>query len=141
MRIASIRQVKAARALLGWSQAELAKRSGISEPTIKRLEATDSHDQIGGRPETATAIQSTLEAAGVEFTHGGESGVRLKKTVAAIEAVTEQIEALEEKVADIPVLDGPSPEAAINVMDKAVAENDLTKLKNRRTRLKGDRQK
>src|ERR1700684_4446206 len=35
----SIRQVKAARELLGWSQEDLALHSGISVPTIKRLEA------------------------------------------------------------------------------------------------------
>lgn len=55
---ASIRQVKAARALLGWSQTELASRSGISEPTIKRLEAIDSHERMGGRPETGEAIHA-----------------------------------------------------------------------------------
>ena len=78
---ASIRQVKAARALLGWSQTELACRSGVSEPTIKRLEAIDSHEQIGGRPETGQAIQRALEVAGVIFVaeNGDGPGVRLRK--------------------------------------------------------------
>jgi hypothetical protein len=66
---------------------------------------------------------------------------RLRKLVTPIEVVTEPIATLEDKGADIPEPEGPSPEAAMNVMRKAVAENDLTKLKNRRTRLKGDRQK
>jgi hypothetical protein len=45
-------QVKAARALLGWSQADLARRSGVSEPTIARLEALKG--ELGGRwPEPA----------------------------------------------------------------------------------------
>lgn len=78
MAAASIRQVKAARALLGWSQTELASRSGISEPTIKRLEAADGHEPIGGRTQTAAAIQRSLEAAGVEFTNGNRPGVRLR---------------------------------------------------------------
>jgi transcriptional regulator with XRE-family HTH domain len=77
MPMVSIRQVKAARALLGWSQTELARRSGISEPTIKRLEAADGHNEIGGRAETADAIKRALEAAGVEFTNGGAPGVKL----------------------------------------------------------------
>ena len=61
----SIRQVKAARALLGWSQGQLAQASGISEPTIKRLEAADG--DIGGRADTSEAIRHAIEAAGVEF--------------------------------------------------------------------------
>lgn len=81
MASASIRQVKAARALLGWSQGDLAKRCGVSEPTIKRLEAADDHDPIRGRAETGKAIQAALEAAGVLFIaeNGGGAGVRLAK--------------------------------------------------------------
>lgn len=75
----SIRQVKAARALLSWSQSDLAAASGVSEPTIKRLEASDG--EIGGRAATAEAIRAALEAAGVEFIaeNGGGAGVRLRK--------------------------------------------------------------
>jgi DNA-binding XRE family transcriptional regulator len=35
----TVRQMKAARALLAWSQGDLAKASGVSEPTIARLES------------------------------------------------------------------------------------------------------
>lgn len=75
----SIRQIKAARALLGWSQDDLAQNSGISAPTVKRLEAVDG--DIGGRPETGEALVAALEKAGVEFIaeNGGGAGVRLKK--------------------------------------------------------------
>lgn len=75
----SIRQVKAARALLGWSQGELAAASGVSHPTVKRLEAADG--MIGGREETGAKLQAALEAAGVEFIpeNGGGAGVRLRK--------------------------------------------------------------
>lgn len=75
----SIRQVKAARALLAWSQADLAGASSVSEPTVKRLEAGDG--ELGGRPDTVVAIREALEAAGVEFIpeNGGGAGVRLKK--------------------------------------------------------------
>lgn len=76
----SIRQIKAARALLNWSQADLAKASGVSEPTIKRLEANDG--DLGGRKETAEKITGALEARGVIFlpedTEG--EGVRLRKS-------------------------------------------------------------
>jgi predicted transcriptional regulator len=75
----SIRQVKAARALLAWSQGELAVAAHVSIPTIKRLEATDG--PLGGRSETANKIRMALHAAGIEFIdeNGGGPGVRLKK--------------------------------------------------------------
>jgi len=75
----SIRQVKAARSLLAWSQRDLANASGISEATIKRLESQDG--ELGGRADTADAIAAALEKAGVEFIaeNGGGAGVRLKK--------------------------------------------------------------
>jgi transcriptional regulator with XRE-family HTH domain len=71
--------MKAARALLGWSQDQLAQAAGVSIPTVKRLEAADG--MLGGRPGTAARLQAALESAGVQFIeeNGGGSGVRLKK--------------------------------------------------------------
>jgi predicted transcriptional regulator len=75
----TIRQVKAARALLGWSQLDLAKAAGISEPTIARLESAEG--DLGGREETVRRIRAALEGGGIEFIdeNGGGSGVRLRK--------------------------------------------------------------
>ena len=75
----SIRQLKAARTLVGWSQDKLASAAGISLPTVKRLEAAEG--LLGGRDTTAQKIQTALEKAGVEFIHanGGGPGVRLRK--------------------------------------------------------------
>jgi transcriptional regulator with XRE-family HTH domain len=75
----SIRQVKAARALLGWSQEDLAAAAGVSVPTVKRLEA--GQGVLGGRAETGRKIRTAIEAAGVEFIHekDGGPGVRLGK--------------------------------------------------------------
>jgi predicted transcriptional regulator len=75
----SIRQLKAARALIGWSQEELASAAGISLPTIKRLEA--AHGWLAGRQTTAQKIRAALEKEGVEFIdeNGGGPGVRLRK--------------------------------------------------------------
>jgi transcriptional regulator with XRE-family HTH domain len=75
----SIRQIKAARALLGWSQEELAVAANVSIPTIKRLEAHDG--ALGGRHETGTKIHLALERGGIEFIdeNGGGPGVRLRK--------------------------------------------------------------
>ncbi|HMO09164.1 MAG TPA: helix-turn-helix transcriptional regulator [Paracoccaceae bacterium] len=71
--------MKAARALLAWSQADLAAASGVSVPTIARLEAADG--PIGGRAGTGDAIRAALEAAGVDFIpeNGGGPGVRLRR--------------------------------------------------------------
>jgi predicted transcriptional regulator len=74
----TIRHVKAARALLGWSQADLAAQSGVSEPTIARLESADD-GELGGRAGTVEKIQTALEQAGIEFSNGGSPGVRLIK--------------------------------------------------------------
>lgn len=72
----SVRHVKAARALLGWSQEDLAEKAGVSIPTVKRLESA-GEGLLGGHPDTVAKIQSTLEKAGIEFTNGGTPGVRL----------------------------------------------------------------
>jgi transcriptional regulator with XRE-family HTH domain len=79
IRKVSIRQIKAARALLAWSQEGLAAAADVSIPTIKRLEATEG--PLGGRNETADKIRVALQAAGIEFIdeNGGGPGVRLKK--------------------------------------------------------------
>jgi len=76
----SIRQVKAARALLGWSQESLARAADVSVPTIKRLESNDG--LLGGRSETAEKIEKALQAAGIEFIeeNGGGPGLRLRKS-------------------------------------------------------------
>ena len=73
----SIRQIKAARALLGWSQEHLAEKAGISVPTIKRLEAADG--LLGGRADTGTKLRGALERAGIDFTNGNHPGVRLRR--------------------------------------------------------------
>jgi len=75
----SIRQLKAARALLAWSQSDLARESGVSEPTIARLESADG--PIGGRPDTAEKLVAALVKGGIEFIseNGGGAGVRLTK--------------------------------------------------------------
>jgi transcriptional regulator with XRE-family HTH domain len=75
----SIRQIKAAFALLGWSQEELAEAARVSIPTIKRPEASEG--PLGGRSETGDKIRRALQAAGVEFIeeNGGGPGVRLRK--------------------------------------------------------------
>ena len=73
----SIRQLKAARALLGWSQGDLAEAANVSIPTVKRLESGDG--LLGGREDTVRKLTEALEAAGIDFISGnGGAGVRLR---------------------------------------------------------------
>jgi len=75
-------QIRAGRALLNWSAAELAKRSGVTRFTIQRLE---QHDAVPpSRSQTLEDIQRALEAAGVEFigTPVDRPGVRLVRPTA-----------------------------------------------------------
>jgi predicted transcriptional regulator len=65
-------QIRGARAMLGLTQAELAKRAGISTTGLNNVEGGDSDP----RASTLRAIQQALESVGVEFTNGG--GVRLR---------------------------------------------------------------
>lgn len=77
----TVRQLKAARALLGWTQLDLATKAGLSRPTIERLEEADGpvDRPIGGQKETADKIVTALERASIEFLNHGEPGVRLRK--------------------------------------------------------------
>ena len=72
-------QVRAARMLLRWEQKELAVASGVSLPSIKRLETQPG--ELGAQHRTIDAIVKALEKAGVQFIdeNGGGPGVRLRK--------------------------------------------------------------
>ena len=65
-------QIRAARALLGWRQEELAKASGIGTATIQRIEKSDS--PMGGYVSTLTRIQSAFEQAGILFLDNDAQG-------------------------------------------------------------------
>jgi transcriptional regulator with XRE-family HTH domain len=75
-------QVRAARALLGIDQRELAQRCGLSLPTIQRMEASDG--LVRGNVDSLTKVVEALVASGVELigdgaiSSGGGRGVRLK---------------------------------------------------------------
>ena len=68
-------QCRAARALIGWSQDQLARASKVAKATIANFEA-ENRDPY---PRTLDDIRAALEAAGVEFTNGGQPGVRTRK--------------------------------------------------------------
>jgi transcriptional regulator with XRE-family HTH domain len=72
-------QIRAARALLGWSQEQLANASGIGWATLRRIEQKEG--TIRGNFSTILKIQKTFEQAGIHFIENNSEGmgVLLKK--------------------------------------------------------------
>jgi ribosome-binding protein aMBF1 (putative translation factor) len=75
-------QVRAARALLDWSQKVLAEKSKLSVPTIKRMEGAMGPER--STEANVEAVRRALEGAGVIFLEpksnkDGGAGVRLKR--------------------------------------------------------------
>jgi len=78
-------QLRAARALVGLDQRKLAELSGLSLPTIQRMET--SEDLIRGNVDSLAKLVSALESVGIELiaegavSQGEGRGVRLRKSV------------------------------------------------------------
>jgi transcriptional regulator with XRE-family HTH domain len=68
------RQIRAARALLGWEAVELSRRTGLSRETIANIES----GRTQGREASLERIEKALSGAGVEFLPN--HGVRLRPT-------------------------------------------------------------
>lgn len=66
-------QLRAARALLGWSQDDLARASGVSVTTLKRIEPGSG--ELRASPDVVEKIENALRSAGVELLDAeGERG-------------------------------------------------------------------
>jgi transcriptional regulator with XRE-family HTH domain len=78
----SAAQLRAARALIGIDQRELAQLSGLSVPTVQRMEASEG--VIRGNVDSLMKLIGALDAAGIELigegavSQQGGRGVRLK---------------------------------------------------------------
>jgi len=74
--------MRAARALLGWDQRQLAEAAGLSLPTIQRMEASEG--TVRGNVDSLVRVVEALDRAGIELIRegdvsaGGGRGVRLK---------------------------------------------------------------
>lgn len=85
-------QLRAARALLGLDQRQLAALSGLSVPTIQRMEA--SGGVVRGNVDSLMKLIAALDQAGIELiaegaaSQGGGRGVRLKTPAEATEPQT-----------------------------------------------------
>ena len=75
-------QMRAARALLGIDQRQFAELSGVSLPTIQRMEASDGN--VRGIIDTLTKVVEAFDRAGIELigenvvSREGGRGVRFK---------------------------------------------------------------
>lgn len=82
-------QLRAARALLGLDQRQLAELCGLSVPTIQRMEASDG--TVRGTVDSLMKLIDALERGGIELigegqsSSGGGRGVRLKSPAAPSE--------------------------------------------------------
>ncbi len=87
-------QCRAARGLLDCTQVKLAEAAGIGTSIVTSFERS-------GRAVAAGAVhtmQRALEAAGVEFLDSEEPGVQLRKTAKGVEEISQEIDALEDKI-------------------------------------------
>jgi transcriptional regulator with XRE-family HTH domain len=71
-------QCRAARALLGWSQAELADQARVTTKTVADFE----RGMTAPHRSTLARIAEALEDAGVQFLNGDAPGVQLTPSVA-----------------------------------------------------------
>ncbi len=75
-------QLKAARAVLGWSRLHLALRSATSEHIVTTYEKTGRVAAQYGQADQGdpiAAIRATLEASGVEFFNARTPGARMRR--------------------------------------------------------------
>lgn len=69
-------QIRAARALLGWSRDQLSKQSGVGISALMRLEGAEGVPS--GNIKTFDSVQKAFESAGIEFIGTPESGAGVR---------------------------------------------------------------
>jgi transcriptional regulator with XRE-family HTH domain len=75
-------QLKAARALAGVDQQQVADAADINVNTVRNMEARGA-EPITSSAVTIRNVQLALEAWGIEFLNHGQPGVRLRKPTSA----------------------------------------------------------
>jgi transcriptional regulator with XRE-family HTH domain len=86
-------QLRAARVLLGIDQRRLAELSGLSVPTIQRMEASEA--MVRGNVDSLVKLIAAFDAAGIEMidegaaSHSKGRGVRLKITSSSAKTVSD----------------------------------------------------
>ncbi|MDT2022835.1 helix-turn-helix transcriptional regulator [Methylocella sp. CPCC 101449] len=121
----SAAQCRGARAMVGWSQDQLADASGVAKATIANFEA----GKRAPYSRTLSDLQRALEAAGVIFVaeNGEGPGVRLKKGASLDARIADAKERASEQIPD-----GASPASGMAKLRRGKAEADLRNLKQKK---------
>ena len=125
-------QSRAARALLDCSQTQLAAKASLGLSTVVDFE----RERRVVSADAIAAIRAALESAGVEFTNGGQPGVRLRKTAAGLDADIKDAKGRSE--AKIPA--GPSPASGMGQLRRGLAKNELRTLKQKKDRTRSSKE-
>lgn len=86
------RQIRAARALLDWSQSDLARAAAMATSSVKNIESESS----SARKETIAQIYDAFDHNGIEFMPG--TGVRLKNNIVAVHDGKRATSALQDNI-------------------------------------------
>jgi predicted transcriptional regulator len=70
------KHIRAARALLGWTQEELSRKAKVGLGTVKRMEGYEG--AVEARTDTVRKVTGVMERAGVDFLDDGQPGVRMR---------------------------------------------------------------
>jgi hypothetical protein len=127
-------QSRAARGLLDWSRRQLARVADVDISAIQEFET-----QEGQLPAAlGNALQQAFENAGIVFIpeDGGGAGVRFQKPLETSADLTHRIDTIEDNLAKTEGAPPQTPEGGMRRLERAYKRNAVTKLKNRRTKLK-----
>ena len=73
--------IKLARTALNLTQEQVAEKSSVSLPTIKKIETTNPNDELKNNRSTIIALVKFFEDSGVEFIEKDSVGVKVGKKV------------------------------------------------------------
>ncbi|WP_222428720.1 helix-turn-helix domain-containing protein [Denitratisoma sp. DHT3] len=100
-------QLKAARSLVGWSQAELAARTGVARPTIARIEALTMQPRL----DTVGKLKRAFLDAGLQMLDGEPvGGFSLVMTSEALQSIMEMHRTRQDTTSDGTTKTGRVPE-------------------------------
>ncbi len=104
-------QIRAARAMINWSQDQLAETAGVAKRTLASIELGNP-----ARPDTLSSLQNALEGQGIEFLPG--NGVRPKEEIVTVYEGDGAEEQLLNDIYETMLLEGRSSEILVYGLDE-----------------------